>query len=77
MAARDDVGEGERGRLDQRSRQIPWPCPLVDDEIDGVDGEVVRSEWTCTSPVFEAPIRGVDVCTVRDGRITRLEVSFA
>lgn len=41
-----------------------------------VDGDVVRSEWTCTSPVFEAPVRGVDVCTVRDGRIERLEVSF-
>ncbi len=41
-----------------------------------VDGAVVRSEWTCTSPAFEAPVRGLDVCTVRDGRIARLEVSL-
>ena len=54
----------------------PPDLALEVNRID-VDGEVVRSEWTCTSPVFEAPIRGVDVCTVRDGRITRLEVSFA
>ena len=42
-----------------------------------VDGEVVRSEWTCSCPTFQAPIKGVDVCTVRAGRIARLEVSFA
>ncbi|MCA9653964.1 MAG: hypothetical protein H6712_03790 [Myxococcales bacterium] len=49
----------------------------MDDEIDGVDGEVVRSEWTCTSPAFPGPVKGIDLCTVRDGRIQRLEVSFA
>ena len=42
-----------------------------------VDGEVVKSEWTCTSPVFPAPVRGVDVCTVRGGRIIRLEVQLS
>ncbi len=41
-----------------------------------VDGEVVRSEWTCTSPAFPQPIHGSDVCTVREGRIHRLEVKF-
>ena len=42
-----------------------------------VDGEVVRSEWTCTSPAFEGPVKGIDVCTVQQGRIRRLEVRFA
>ncbi len=42
-----------------------------------VDGDTVRSEWTCSSPVFEAPIRGVDLCVVKGGRIERLEVRFA
>ncbi len=42
-----------------------------------VDGDVVRSQWTCSSPVFEAPIQGTDVCTVKDGRIQRLEVQLS
>ena len=41
-----------------------------------VDGAVVRSEWTCVSPAFPHPMNGVDVCTVKDGRIQRLEVRF-
>lgn len=41
-----------------------------------VDGDQVRSEWTCTSPAFEAPIKGIDQCTVSGGRIVRLEVRF-
>lgn len=41
-----------------------------------VDGAVVRSEWTCTSPAFEQPVRGVDVCRVEDGRIVRLDVNI-
>lgn len=42
-----------------------------------VDGDTVRSEWTCTSPAFDAPVKGIDVCVVRDGLIRRLEVRFA
>lgn len=42
-----------------------------------VDGDVVRSEWTCTSPDFPAPVKGIDVCTVEGGLIKRLEVRFA
>ncbi len=53
----------------------PPDLTLEVNRID-VDGDVVRSEWTCTSPVFPAPVRGVDVCTVKGGRIARLEVSF-
>ncbi len=54
----------------------PPDVELEVNRID-VDGSVVRSEWTCTSPAFEAPVKGRDVCTVQDGRIKRLEVSFA
>lgn len=54
----------------------PPELSLEVNRID-VDGDVVRSEWTCRSPAFEAPIKGIDVCTVRDGRIARLEVAFA
>lgn len=58
-----------------------WENPPPDLELQvnriDVDGAVVRSEWTCTSPAFEAPVKGVDVCTVADGRIARLEVALS
>ena len=57
-------------------KNAPPDMTLEVNRID-VDGNVVRTEWTCASPVFEAPMRGVDVCTVVDGRIQRLEVRFA
>lgn len=55
--------------------QAPPDLALIVDRID-VEGAVVTSLWTCTSPVFPGPIRGRDVCTVRDGRIVRLDVTF-
>ncbi len=55
--------------------QTPPELTLEVNRVD-VDGAVVRSEWTCRSPAFPAPVRGVDVCTVQDGRIARLEVRF-
>lgn len=54
----------------------PVDIELTLDRVD-VDGDVVRSEWTCASPSFPQPVKGIDVCTVRSGRIQRLEVSFA
>ena len=38
------------------------------------DGNLVRADWTCTSPVFEAPMNGYDLFTIEDGKIARLEV---
>ena len=57
-------------------KETPPDLGLSVNRVD-VDGDVVRSEWTCTSPAFETPVRGVDLCTVNAGRITRLEVRFA
>ena len=54
---------------------MPPDLTLEVDRID-VDGNVVTSEWTCRSPAFDAPISGIDVCTVQDGEIQRLEVRF-
>ena len=54
----------------------PPELELTVNRVD-VDGDVVRSEWTCSSPAFDAPVRGIDVCIVRDGRIQRLEVRLA
>lgn len=59
------------------SMQSPPPDMTLEVNRVDVDGDVVRSEWTCCSPVFPGPMRGVDRCTVADGRIQRLEVQFA
>ncbi len=45
------------------------------DRID-IDGEVVVSLWTCSSPAFPAPVRGRDRCVVQGGLITNLEVKL-
>ena len=53
--------------------QAPPDLILEVDRMD-VDGDVVVSEWTCRSPALPQPYRGRDRCTVREGRIQRLEV---
>ncbi len=67
--------EAIRAYLASSWESAPPDLRLTVDRVD-VDGEVVRSEWTCTSPAFPAPMRGLDVCTVRGGLIHRLDVSF-
>ena len=44
------------------------------DRLD-MDGDRLRSEWACEVPAFNAPMRGFDVLTLRDGRIARLETT--
>lgn len=55
--------------------QVPPDLALRVDRVD-VDGPVVTSTWTCSSPAFPGPVRGRDTATVRDGRIARLDVTF-
>lgn len=55
-----------------------WQDPPPDmrlflDRVD-VDGDKVRAEWTCTSPVFPEPMKGFDLFTIRGGKIARLEI---
>jgi ketosteroid isomerase-like protein len=47
---------------------------LTLDRLD-LDGERLRSEWTCRLPALAAPMRGFDLLTLRDGRIARLETT--
>jgi ketosteroid isomerase-like protein len=47
---------------------------LTLDRLD-MDGDRLRSEWTCELPAFNAPMRGFDVLMLRDGRIARLETT--
>ena len=48
---------------------------LTLDRLD-MDGERLRSQWTCTIPSFPAPMHGFDLVTLRDGRIARLETTL-
>ena len=61
------------------SLQGMWQNPAPDlkltlDRVD-VDGDRVRADWTCTSPVFPKPMRGFDLFSIQDGKITRLEIT--
>ena len=62
----------------RESFQSMWanPAPdmaLVMDRVD-IDGDQVRAEWTCTSPIFPTPMKGHDLFTISGGKIKRLEV---
>ena len=55
-----------------------WANPAPDlalhvDRID-LEGDSIRADWTCTSPVFPSPMRGYDLFRIRDGKIARLDV---
>ena len=64
-----------RDAFDESWRNPPPELALQVVRVD-LDGEQVRSEWVCTSPAFPGPMRGYDLCQVRDGRIARLEVNL-
>lgn len=60
------------------SFQGMWRDPVPDlrlalERVD-LDGDRVRAEWSCTSPVFPAAMRGYDLFTIQAGRIQRLEI---
>jgi len=40
-----------------------------------LDGERLRSVWTCDLPALSAQMRGFDLVTLNAGRITRLETT--
>ena len=57
-----------------------WEQPMPDleltvDRVD-VDGARVRAEWTCSTSAWPNAISGVDLYTLRDGRISRLETTL-
>lgn len=62
----------------RESFQSMWANPAPDmslamDRVD-IDGDQVRAEWTCTSPIFPTPMKGHDLFTISGGKIKRLEV---
>jgi hypothetical protein len=67
-AGKDEI----RSFFDVALRQHLNAARLTLDRLD-LDGERLRSEWTCTLPMLSAPLRGFDLVTLRDGLIVRLE----
>jgi uncharacterized protein (TIGR02246 family) len=57
----------------QSVQMRPKDMTVSVDRID-VDGELVRTKWTCSSADWDAPMQGSDEMRVGDGRIKRLEV---
>ena len=57
-----------------------WATPLPDLSLTivrvDVDGPRVRAKWICESSAFPGPMHGLDVYTLRDGLIMRLESSL-
>lgn len=55
-----------------------WRSPLPDMRlsVERVDlsGDLVRAEWSCTSPVLPSPMRGHDLFSLAQGKIKRLEI---
>ena len=62
--------------LQQSWKNAPPDLVLEVNRVD-VDGAVVKSEWTCTSPAFPAPVKGKDECVVENGRIQKLVVKLS
>lgn len=46
---------------------------LTVDRVD-LDDDKIIAEWTCTSPAFSEPMRGMDKFRIKDGLIQYLEV---
>lgn len=60
--------------------RVGWEAPLPDLELDilevEVDGPAARTRWECRSSALPGPIVGEDRYEIRDGLITRLEVTL-
>ncbi len=63
-----------RASFQEMWREPPPDLKLTLDRLD-LDGDRVRAEWTCTSPVFPEPMRGRDLFTISSGKIARLEIT--
>jgi uncharacterized protein (TIGR02246 family) len=56
-------------------QHAPPDMTLSLDQLE-LEGDRIRTVWTCTSPGLPGPMRGQDLWTIRDGQILRLETSF-
>jgi hypothetical protein len=65
--------EAIRKSFKEMWHEPPPDIKLILDRVD-LDGQQVRAEWTCTSPVFPKPMKGYDLFTIDSGKINRLEI---
>ena len=69
------TGKAEiRAFFERALEQEMGKARLTLDRLD-IDGQRLRSEWTCQLPSMPAPMRGFDLLSMRDGRIVRLETT--
>ena len=68
---RDVIAEFFRDSVNHRPPDMMVTMNRIDAE-----GQRVRAEWTCTASVFTEPMCGVDLYTMRDGKIARLETTL-
>jgi ketosteroid isomerase-like protein len=68
---RDVIAEFFRDSVNHRPPDMVVTMNRIDAE-----GQRVRAEWTCTASVFAESMRGVDLYTLRDGKIARLETTL-
>lgn len=56
-------------------RSFPYNPPDLAVQADRMDilNSQIRVEWTCTSSAFPAPVRGIDIYTIKGALITNLE----
>jgi SnoaL-like protein len=69
---RDQIRAGVRGTR----AVVPWGAWLNVDRVEVV-GQRVRAAWTCHSPAFALPVRGVNEYTIQGGKIVRLQTTLA
>jgi hypothetical protein len=58
------------------AQQTARPLPDMKLTLGRVDleGSIVRAQWTCTSSAFATPMSGHDLFTLKQGKISRLEI---
>lgn len=71
---RTHKGKAAIRRFFEESAQHEQPGMRVTVNRVDVDGDRLRSEWTCTFPQVPQPMRGYDLYTIRGGKIARLEI---
>lgn len=62
-----------RASLREMSKTRAPDLKLMLDRVD-VDGGKLRADWSCTSSILPAPMRGHDFFELRGGKISRLEI---
>lgn len=70
-AGRDAISEW----LAQSQVHAPPELKLTIDRVDAHENEI-EVRWTCESPAFSRPSRGIDRFTLREGKIARLETAL-